>query len=216
MSQNFETQVCQQRYGFNLFLRIREIVEQDLGHLLITSSSSYFFNKTDLEQYFFIAIFTYTLVYIAVFVNHKNAMIAIKRLRRARIALMLLYVFLDVIKYYIVYDHSVLRNRTQKLQDLPSKHEKNALSEKEAFTKSQFSANSVKGIRTETLSLSKQSQKPRASITKLTHSEGLETKLAVSVSSKSNCEFWKYPYRVEFNGSSFLTLDPKRFLYPAI
>ena len=130
-------------------------MEQDLGHLLITSSSSYFFNKTDLEQYFFIAIFAYTLVYIAVFVNHKNAMIAIKRLRRARIALMLLYVFLDVIKYYIVYDHSVLRNRTQKLQDLPSKHEKNALSEKETFTKSQFSANSVKGIRTETPSLSK-------------------------------------------------------------
>ena len=29
------------------------MIEQGLGHLLITSSSFHFFNKTDLEQYLF-------------------------------------------------------------------------------------------------------------------------------------------------------------------
>ena len=32
---------------------MREIVEKDLGHLLITSSSSYFLNKSDFEKYLF-------------------------------------------------------------------------------------------------------------------------------------------------------------------
>ena len=38
--------------GINLFSRIRGIVisEHGLGHLFITSCSSHFFNKTDLEQ----------------------------------------------------------------------------------------------------------------------------------------------------------------------
>ena len=40
--------------GFNLFLQTREIVEQTLRHLVITLSSSYFFNKTDLEQYLYV------------------------------------------------------------------------------------------------------------------------------------------------------------------
>ena len=39
--------------GLNLYSRISKIVEQSLGHLLITSSSSHFFSKTDLEQYLF-------------------------------------------------------------------------------------------------------------------------------------------------------------------
>ena len=39
--------------GLNLFLRIRGTVKKGLWHLLITSSSSHFFNKTDLEQYLF-------------------------------------------------------------------------------------------------------------------------------------------------------------------
>ena len=30
-----------------------EIVEKDLGPLFVTSSNSYFFHKTDFEQYFF-------------------------------------------------------------------------------------------------------------------------------------------------------------------
>ena len=149
-------------------------------------------------------------------------MVAIKCLKRAIIVLILLYVILNVIKYYVVYDHSVLTTRKQKLQDLPSPNEKNVLSEEENFTKNRNSVNSVKEIstatasRTETPLLSKQTKKPRASITKSTQSKGLEIKLAVSVSSKSNCEFWKYPHRIEFNGSSFITLDPKRFLYPAL
>ena len=37
----------------NLFLRISVIVKQGLGHLFISSSSSHFLNKTDLEQYRF-------------------------------------------------------------------------------------------------------------------------------------------------------------------
>ena len=47
MSRKFETQYCQW-YGFNglyLFLRISGKIEQGLGHLLITSSGSYFANK---------------------------------------------------------------------------------------------------------------------------------------------------------------------------
>ena len=35
----------------NIFSRTRGRMEQGLGHLSITSSSSHFFNKTDLEQY---------------------------------------------------------------------------------------------------------------------------------------------------------------------
>ena len=38
---------------FNIILRIREIVEQGLGHLFVTSSCSLFFNKTDFKQYLF-------------------------------------------------------------------------------------------------------------------------------------------------------------------
>ena len=38
---------------FNLFLQIRGIAEQDMGHFFITSSSSHFLNKTDFEQYLF-------------------------------------------------------------------------------------------------------------------------------------------------------------------
>ena len=37
----------------SLFLRIKEIVEKGLGDLFITSSSSYFFNKTDIDQHLF-------------------------------------------------------------------------------------------------------------------------------------------------------------------
>ena len=37
--------------GVNLLSQIRGIVENSLGHLFITSSSSHFFNKTDLELY---------------------------------------------------------------------------------------------------------------------------------------------------------------------
>ena len=37
--------------GLNLLSQIRGIVENGLGHLFITSSSSHFFNKTDLELY---------------------------------------------------------------------------------------------------------------------------------------------------------------------
>ena len=51
-SRKFETRGCQWN-GFNIFSRIRGIVEQGLGHLFIDSSSSRFFKKTDLEQYFF-------------------------------------------------------------------------------------------------------------------------------------------------------------------
>ena len=53
MSQNFETQVANntESQGINQFLRIKEIVEQGLGHLFIASSSSHFFNKTDFERY---------------------------------------------------------------------------------------------------------------------------------------------------------------------
>ena len=36
--------------GLNLFFANKGIVEQDLGHLSITSSSSHFFNNTDLKQ----------------------------------------------------------------------------------------------------------------------------------------------------------------------
>ena len=39
--------------GYNLFLRIRERVEKGLGHLFITKSDSYFFNKTNLKQHLF-------------------------------------------------------------------------------------------------------------------------------------------------------------------
>ena len=39
--------------GLNLFSRKMGIVEQGLEQLFVTSSSSYFFNKTDLEQYLF-------------------------------------------------------------------------------------------------------------------------------------------------------------------
>ena len=149
-------------------------------------------------------------------------MATIKRVKIAIIVLILSYVILDVTKHYIVYSHFLLATRKQNLQDLPSKNVKNVISEIENFTKNQISANSAKGIRTTTTSrtetplLSKLSQKPLASITNLTQSKRLVRKSAVSTKSKSNCEFWKYPYRVEFNGSSFLTLDPKRFLYPAL
>ena len=53
MSRNFETQVANntESQGINQFLRIKEIVEQGLGHLFIASSSSHFFNKTDFERY---------------------------------------------------------------------------------------------------------------------------------------------------------------------
>ena len=34
-----------------VFLRLSGIVEKGLGHLIITSSSSHFFNKVDFEQY---------------------------------------------------------------------------------------------------------------------------------------------------------------------
>ena len=37
----------------NVFLQIKGIVEKDLGHLFITSSSSHFFNKTNFERYLF-------------------------------------------------------------------------------------------------------------------------------------------------------------------
>ena len=36
--------------GSNLFLQIKGIVEQGLRHLFISSSSSHFFSKIDLEQ----------------------------------------------------------------------------------------------------------------------------------------------------------------------
>ena len=150
-------------------------------------------------------------------------MAAIKYLKIAIIALILLCVVLIIIKYYVVYDYSVLFIRNQTLPNLPSKNVKNILSEKETtFMRNPSSANSVKErttttkSRIETLLLSKLSQKPPASITKLAQSKELITKLAVSASSKSNCKFWKYPYQVEFNGSSFFTLDPERFLYPAL
>ena len=39
--------------GLNLFSRIGKIVKQDLGFLFITSGSSHFLNKTDLEHYVF-------------------------------------------------------------------------------------------------------------------------------------------------------------------
>ena len=39
--------------GLNVFLRIWGIVEQDLGHLFITSGSSHFFNKTSLKRNYF-------------------------------------------------------------------------------------------------------------------------------------------------------------------
>ena len=42
-----------QRQMDYLFLRIRGIAKQGFGDHFITSSSSYFFNKTDLEQYIF-------------------------------------------------------------------------------------------------------------------------------------------------------------------
>ena len=42
--------------GLNLFSRLREIVEQGLGHLFIASSSSHFFSKKDLGQYLFNSI----------------------------------------------------------------------------------------------------------------------------------------------------------------
>ena len=149
-------------------------------------------------------------------------MAAIKYLKIAIIALILLCVVLSIIKYYVVYDYSVLFIRNQTLPNLPSTNVKNILSEKETFMRNPNSANSVKErttttkSRIETLLLSKLSQKPPASITKLAQSKELITKLAVSASSKSNCKFWKYPNQVEFNGSSFFTLDPKRFLYPAL
>ena len=40
-------------HGLNLFLRMRENVEQGLGHLFITTSDSHFFSKTNLKQHIF-------------------------------------------------------------------------------------------------------------------------------------------------------------------
>ena len=56
MSRNFETQVCQW-YGVkqikSFFADKGYVVKQGLGHLFITLNSSHFYNKTDLQQYFF-------------------------------------------------------------------------------------------------------------------------------------------------------------------
>ena len=41
---------------WNLFSRIRRTVEQRLGHIFITPSSSHFFNKVYLEQYLFMVM----------------------------------------------------------------------------------------------------------------------------------------------------------------
>ena len=66
MSRKFETQGCPW-YGAKWIKSIfadRGILEQGLGHLLITSTSSHFFNKTDLEQYLFnyISLYDYFMV----------------------------------------------------------------------------------------------------------------------------------------------------------
>ena len=53
--QNFETQVCQW-YGVKRIKSIfadKGIGEKDLGHFIITSNGSLFFNKIDFEQYLF-------------------------------------------------------------------------------------------------------------------------------------------------------------------
>ena len=51
MSQKFETKGAKGIIEFNIFLLIRGIVKQRMRHLLVTSSSSDFFNKTHLEHY---------------------------------------------------------------------------------------------------------------------------------------------------------------------
>ena len=53
MTQNFEFMAANgmESNRLNLFLQTRGIDEQGLGHLIITSSSSHFFNETDLKQY---------------------------------------------------------------------------------------------------------------------------------------------------------------------
>ena len=58
MSRNVETHGCQW-YGtgpsrINLFSAERRIVNQGLGHLFTTSSSSHFFYKIDFKQYLFL------------------------------------------------------------------------------------------------------------------------------------------------------------------
>ena len=49
MPRKYETHNCQW-YGLNLLSRLREIVEQGLKHLFITSNSAHFFTKINLEQ----------------------------------------------------------------------------------------------------------------------------------------------------------------------
>ena len=54
ISRKFETQsspCVTESNGLILFLRIRGVVEQRLGHLFVILSSSYFFNETDLQLY---------------------------------------------------------------------------------------------------------------------------------------------------------------------